>query len=98
MLSAYLIASLVLGASAKLSPQKHKDDISSAEHYKDGVHDAKYDHDAFLGEQMAHEWEKLPPSEVKKRLRYVVNSFIRLSATRKLPALQRKQYVSSAEM
>ena len=68
------IATLVLvatQASAKLSPEKHKDDISSAEHYKDGVHDSKYDHDAFLGERLAQEWEKLPPTEVKQRLRCV---------------------------
>lgn len=73
MRSGYFVALLVLVtySSAKISPENHKDDLSSKEHYKDGMHDARYDHDAFLGEEMAQEWEKLRPSEVKRRLRHV---------------------------
>ena len=51
------------------SASTHTDDLSSQQHFKGEAHDSAYDHDAFLGEDQAQEWEKLPVAEVKARLR-----------------------------
>ncbi|XP_031559709.1 calumenin-like [Actinia tenebrosa] len=54
----------------KKTPVRVKEgSFSDQEHFHDGKHDAKYDHDAFLGEDQANEMEKLSPTETKKRLR-----------------------------
>ena len=54
---------------------RHKDDLSITEHYEDGAHNPEYDHEAFLGQQEAQKWEKLPTDEVKRKLRQVALEF-----------------------
>jgi len=56
-------------ASRLKYPVFHEDNLSSSEHYEDDTHNAEYDHEAFLGQQQAQEWEKLPVDEVKQKLR-----------------------------
>lgn len=46
-----------------LSNQPHEDE--------NGEHNPKYDHEAFLGEEQAAEFNKLPLEESKRRLRLV---------------------------
>jgi len=46
-----------------------KDVLSPKDHYKLNEHNLQFDHDAFLGQQTAHEWQKLPAAEVKEKLR-----------------------------
>ena len=48
-----------------------KDVLSPQEHQKQGKHNPDFDHDAFLGEDLAIEWRKLPTAEVKEKLRSV---------------------------
>ena len=48
-----------------------KDVLSPQEHYKHNEHNVDFDHDAFLGRQIALEWKKLPTAEVKEKLRSV---------------------------
>lgn len=43
-------------------------DLSDQEHYKEGVHNAEYDHEAFLGKAEAKKFHDLPPEEAKRRL------------------------------
>lgn len=42
----------------------------NSEHYKDGVHNSNYDHEAFLGEEAAA-FDQLSPEESQKRLRII---------------------------
>ena len=48
-----------------------KDLLSAQEHYERNEHNEQFDHDAFLGEETALEWNKLPIAEVKDKLRLV---------------------------
>jgi len=43
--------------------------LSPQEHYKLNEHNTDFDHDAFLGRDVALEWKKLPTAEVKEKLR-----------------------------
>lgn len=52
-------------------PTFHDDNLPSSEHYPEDTHDPEYDHAAFLGQQEAQEWQKLPADEVKQKLRQV---------------------------
>lgn len=43
--------------------------FTDQEHYNpQREHNAEYDHEAFLGEEQAHEFNKLSPRESKRRL------------------------------
>jgi len=46
-----------------------KNVLSPQDHYKKDEHNPDYDHDAFLGPELAIEWRKLPTAEVKEKLR-----------------------------
>ena len=48
-------------------PHNHK--LSSEEHYENGKHNEEFDHAAFLGQDEAKRWKKLPPYEVKQQLK-----------------------------
>lgn len=48
-------------------PHNHK--LSSEEHYENGEHNEEFDHAAFLGQDEAKRWKKLPPYEVKQQLK-----------------------------
>lgn len=50
-------------------PEFHEDDLSQSSHYDEGQHNPQFDHEAFLGEQQAQEWKKLPANEVKQKLK-----------------------------
>ncbi len=44
-------------------------DLSDQDHYKEGVHNAEYDHEAFLGSKAeAQKFHDLPPEEARRRL------------------------------
>ena len=45
---------------------------SDEEHYKEGEHNVKYDHEAFLGKEGAKEFDQLTPEESKRRLGLVI--------------------------
>ena len=69
------VCTFKVSADRDVMPQLHrlrlKDLLSSQEHYKRDEHNEEYDHDAFLGEETALEWNKLPTAEVKEKLRWV---------------------------
>lgn len=44
--------------------------LSEQEHFIDGEHNPKYDHEAFLGEE-AKQFDDLTPEESRRRLGYV---------------------------
>jgi hypothetical protein len=49
------------------------DPLSDKDHYKvEGEHDAKYDHEAFLGKDTAAEYDDLTPEKSKERLARLV--------------------------
>ena len=72
------VCTLKVYASRLKYPVFHEDNLSSSEHYEDDTHNAEYDHEAFLGQQQAQEWEKLPVDEVKQKLRQVIPLFYNL--------------------
>jgi len=69
----FYVCTLKVSADRDVLPQlrrlRLKDLFSTREHYKENEHNEEFDHDAFLGEEIAHEWEKLPVAEVKEKLR-----------------------------
>ncbi|XP_078368284.1 calumenin-B-like [Oculina patagonica] len=77
VLSAFFVVTLCVwvlevSASRLVYPQLRalqEKELSSKEHYKNEQHDVQYDHEAFLGQQTAQEWEQLPSDEVKEKLR-----------------------------
>lgn len=72
----FYVCTLKVSADRDVLPQlrrlRLKDLFSNKEHYKENEHNEEFDHDAFLGEETAHEWQKLPVAEVKEKLRSVV--------------------------
>ena len=78
-LSAFFVVSLAVCsfkvyADRDVLPQLRylrKDVLKPQEHYKADEHNPDFDHDAFLGHEIALEWKKLPTAEVKEKLRSV---------------------------
>ena len=69
------VCTLKVQATRLKYPEFH-DDVSRNEHYgEDEEHNPDYDHEAFLGEKLVMEWEKLPDDVVKEKLRYVALNF-----------------------
>lgn len=63
------VCTLKVQATRLKYPEFHND-VSRNEHYDDAdEHNPEYDHEAFLGEKIAMEWEKLPDDVVKEKLR-----------------------------
>ena len=52
------------------SPSGDKKQSDEPHTNPDGEHNVKYDHEAFLGEKEAAEFDNLPLEESKRRLRY----------------------------
>ncbi|XP_032226201.1 calumenin [Nematostella vectensis] len=50
-------------------PPNNEDSFSEQDHFPGGEHSSKYDHDAFLGEDQAAEFDELTPKQTKQRLR-----------------------------
>lgn len=48
----------------------YQQDLSDLEHQLKGGHNAEYDHEAFLGKEKAHEFDRLTPEQSKQRLGY----------------------------
>lgn len=63
------VCTLKVHATRLKYPEFHEDDLGPSEHYYHDTHNPEYDHEAFLGEQQAQEWQKLPVEEVKEKLR-----------------------------
>lgn len=55
----------------------HEQKLSEKEHEVDGEHNNDYDHDAFLGEKEAKDFEELSPEESKERLGMLVDKIDR---------------------
>lgn len=79
-LSAFFLVSLAVcsfkvSADRDVLPQlrrlRLKEVLKPQEHYKNTEHNLDFDHDAFLGHEIALEWKKLPTAEVKEKLRSV---------------------------
>ena len=74
-----LLLAVVLSSSqvsAEIKP--HEDHFYKHEHYtEDHKHDARYDHDAFLGPE-ASKFEEFPPEESKRKLRVIITTKIDL--------------------
>ena len=69
------VCTLKVQATRLKYPEFHND-VSRNEHYDDAdEHNPEYDHEAFLGEKIAMEWEKLPDDVVKEKLRLVALNF-----------------------
>lgn len=72
------VCALEVSASRLVYPQLRalqEKELSSKEHYKNEQHDIQFDHEAFLGQETAQEWEQLPADEVKEKLRQVALYF-----------------------
>lgn len=48
-------------------------DLSDETHYNKDAHNADYDHEAFLGEEVAQTFDQLSPAEAKRRLGVIVD-------------------------
>ncbi|XP_063697235.1 calumenin-B isoform X1 [Culicoides brevitarsis] len=63
---------IIIGSSHAIPKESEKrvldNDLSHSEHYEDGHHNAKYDHEAFLGEDQAKTFDQLTPEESSRRL------------------------------
>jgi len=72
----YIFISIcVLSASAtKDEPKLHKESLGDEKHFDaaTGEHNAKYDHEAFVGEEEAKTFEQLTPEQSKERLEKLV--------------------------
>lgn len=67
-----LTSSCVLGLPPK-QERVHEQKLSDKQHEVEGEHNEDYDHDAFLGEKEAREFDDLSPEESKERLGYIVD-------------------------
>lgn len=80
VLSAFCVVALCacVSGSRLIYPQlraKELKALSSQEKHILKERSPEYHHEAFLGEQQAQEWEKLPTKDVKGKLRQVTLSF-----------------------
>lgn len=64
LLFVFYIANFVAFAAAV----KKDDVLSEKEHFAEGEHNTKYDHDAFVGKEEAVEYQNLTPEQSKERL------------------------------
>lgn len=49
-------------------PHHNIDHLAHASHLQEETHDAKYDHEQFLGEDQAKTFDQLAPEESRRRL------------------------------
>lgn len=63
------ISAINVSASRLVYPKLRDQDLSSQEHYKAEEHNPEFDHEAFLGQEQAQEWQKLPTEIVIEKLR-----------------------------
>ncbi|XP_014282379.1 calumenin isoform X1 [Halyomorpha halys] len=69
----FAIVELLLFLNTNILAEKEEDikNVTPEPHYKQGVHNPEYDHEAFLGEE-AKSFNQLSPQESQKRLRLIV--------------------------
>ena len=70
------IVTLAVVSSSLSSPpvDKHAPkDLSDETHFEGKEHNAKYDREAFLGEELAQTFDQLSPAEAKRRLGLIVD-------------------------
>lgn len=65
-----LLVVLLCGAVALA--EHHGDPLSDKDHFQGDKHDAKFDHDAFLGKDQAAEFDELTPEKSKEKLAKLV--------------------------
>ncbi|KAF6027535.1 calu [Bugula neritina] len=73
-----LLSLLLNGVLSSIIPENHDrrsqvKDLSDLEHQLKGGHNAEYDHEAFLGKEKAHEFDRLTPEQSKQRLGVLVD-------------------------
>ncbi|CAL4093479.1 unnamed protein product [Meganyctiphanes norvegica] len=74
-----LAAALVVAVSSKPADEEkkprvlHSPELSKEDHYQNDEHNTDYDHEAFLGEDLAHSFDDLSPTESKERLGKIVD-------------------------
>ncbi|KAG8196449.1 hypothetical protein JTE90_012273 [Oedothorax gibbosus] len=65
---------LVIPKSDGPSKRVHQNSLSDEDHYKEEeIHNAEYDHEAFLGEKDAKTFDELSPKESQRRLGIIVD-------------------------
>jgi Ca2+-binding EF-hand superfamily protein len=81
---------------------EHAHKLSDKDHFKGGEHDAKYDHEAFLGKDTAAEYDELTPEKSKERLAKLVpkmdingDGFIEENELREHITFMQKRYVNN---
>ncbi|XP_037939096.1 calumenin-B [Teleopsis dalmanni] len=57
----------------ELKQHPHEHDSANVKHFDGDTHNTQYDHEAFLGEDEAKEFDQLPPEESKRRLGVIVD-------------------------
>ncbi|XP_060561988.1 calumenin-B-like isoform X1 [Ruditapes philippinarum] len=76
------LALLSSSLSSALPPKEHKERVheqklSDQDHEKEGEHNNDYDHDAFLGQKEARDFDQLTPEESKEKLGIIVDKIDR---------------------
>ncbi|KAK6058658.1 EF hand [Cooperia oncophora] len=94
-----VLAALVLQA---LASHHSTDPEKDAAHQKGGEHDAKYDHDQFLGKDTAAEFDELTPEKSKERLAKLIpkmdadgDGFVEEKELREHINFMQKRYVNN---
>lgn len=75
-------------------PLSHKQHYSDEEEEHD--HDPNYDHEAFLGEEEAHEYDELSPEESKEKLMAIVDK-IDTNSDSYVSPLELKQWIDNVQ-
>jgi Ca2+-binding EF-hand superfamily protein len=95
-----IIFALCLGVY--LVSAEHPEALSDKDHYKGNEHDAKFDHEAFLGKDTAAEYDQLTPEKSKERLAKLVpkmdingDGFVEENELREHINFMQKRYVNN---
>lgn len=71
----FVLLSVTLGLPRPADAEKDRvkvQDLSDEKHWDEGEHNPEYDHEAFLGEKEAQEFDQLNPEESRERLALIV--------------------------
>jgi Ca2+-binding EF-hand superfamily protein len=93
---------LALYLGVYLVSAEHPEALSDKDHYKGKEHDAKFDHEAFLGKDTAAEYDQLTPEKSKERLAKLVpkmdlngDGFVEENELREHINFMQKRYVNN---
>jgi len=104
MRSVVVILTLVMIMLTRIDAEHHSDPLSDKDHMKkDGSeHNAKYDHEAFLGKDTAAEYDDMSPEKSKEKLGMLVpkmdsdgNGFITEEELKNHISFMQKRYVNN---